>query len=91
MENIKPVIVAVAYNRIDALERLLNSVEAARYDDDDITLIISIDHGGGNEIVRFAERFNWSHGNKIVRTFSENQGLKKHIIQCGEKYENYRT
>lgn len=84
MGNVKPVIVAVAYNRIDALKRLLQSVENADYEDEEITLIISIDYGGGKEIIKFAENFSWSHGPKIVKTYSENQGLKKHIIQCGD-------
>lgn len=89
MDRIKPVIVAIGYNRIEPLNRLLTALEAAHYPDDDITLIISLDFGGGNEIRKMAEDFQWSHGNKIVRTFEENQGLIKHISQCGDYSMEY--
>lgn len=77
----KPVIVAIGYNRYKSLKRLLNSLNQAYYEEE-VTLIISIDFGENQEVIDLAEEFQWSHGKKIVRTFTENQGLRKHIIQC---------
>lgn len=83
--NTKPVIVVVAYRRLHTLRRLLQSIEKAKYQTDDITLIISIDYHPGNaEVIRCAEEFRWAHGNKIVKTHEENMGLRRHIIECGD-------
>lgn len=59
-------------------------MENAHYEQNDITLIVSIDFGGSKEVLEPAPNFTWTHGDKKVRTFSENQGLKKHLIQCGD-------
>ena len=40
--EIKPVIVAVGYNRVYALERLLKALESAYYEEE-VSLVISID------------------------------------------------
>lgn len=86
----KPAIVAVGYNRPNDLLRLLNTVNAAKYETDDISLIISIDKAPNEEeVVKVAENFKWKHGEKIVRTFPERQGLRKHVIQCGDLSEKY--
>ena len=81
---LRPVVVVVGYNRKHALYRLLESVENAYYFeyDGDVTLIISLDYSGTNELADCANEFNWSHGRKIVRTFETNQGLRKHLISC---------
>lgn len=82
---VKPAIVVVGYNRPDSMNRLLESIGRATYNDKDITLIISIDKSDINEQVKKeAEKFNWNHGKKLIRTFDQRQGLKKHIIQCGD-------
>lgn len=87
---IKPAIVAVGYNRIESLKRLLLSVENADYSSDDITLIISIDCGDNiDEMKKMSNDFKWTHGNKIVRAFDVRQGLKKHILQCGDLSYEY--
>lgn len=86
----KPAIIAVGYNRPDALERLLDSVNRAVYDDDDVTLIISLDKASNeSEVVAAAEKIEWMHGKKIIRTFPQRQGLRKHIISCGDLTEEY--
>lgn len=86
----KPAIIAVGYNRPDALERLLDSVNRAVYDDDDVILIISLDKASNeSEVVAVAEKMEWKHGKKIIRTFPERQGLRKHIISCGDLTEEY--
>lgn len=80
----KPVIVTIGYNRKHSLKRLLDVLERTEYPVEDITLIISIDNSGQTDVVELAEGFCWSHGEKIVRTFKEKQGLKNHILQCGD-------
>ncbi len=84
----KPVIVAIGYNRIGPLRRLLSSLERAVYPED-VTLIISLDYSGDDEIVHMANSFNWPYGKKIVRTFDENQGLKKHVLSCADYSHDY--
>jgi len=89
-EMIKPVIVAVGYNRPHCMKRLLESIGKAEYKTDDITLVVSIDESNkSNEVEAVARRFVWSHGEKIIRRFPERQGLKYHIIQCGDLSEQY--
>ncbi len=85
----KPVIVAAAYDRAHSLKRLLRSLAEAEYHEDDITLIISIDHSGFKDCAEAAEGFEWEHGEKIIRQFKERQGLKKHILSCGDYAETY--
>ncbi len=86
----KPAIVVVGYNRPHDLKRLLDSVNAAKYDDDNVVLVISLDKADNEaEVVAVAEAFDWQHGEKIIRTFPERQGLRKHVIQCGDLSEIY--
>ncbi len=82
-------IVVVGYNRIPGMMRLLNSLECAEYGDDQVNLIISLDNSGNQEVPRAAEGFEWSHGEKYVRTFPERQGLRKHILACGDFLNHY--
>lgn len=82
---IKPAIVAVGYNRPDNMKRLLDSIGNAAYETNDIPLIISIDESNkSNEVEKVAQEFEWTHGTKEIRRFPERQGLRKHIIQCGD-------
>lgn len=90
--NIKivPAIVAVGYNRADSLERLLQSIAEARYDRDDIPLVISLDYcKDQQDVIRVAEAFDWQHGEKIVRTHETNLGLRRHILSCGDLAQTY--
>jgi len=65
-------------------------LEEAYYDEkDDVTLIISIDFGGNPDVLKLAKEAAWTHGEKRIRTFNENQGLKRHLIQCGDYSEEY--
>ncbi len=82
-------LVAVGYNRRDALLRLLHSLERADYQYTDIRLVISIDHSGDEEVVRAAETFTWNYGEKVVLARPERLGLRKHIISCGDLTEQY--
>ncbi len=86
--EIKPIIVAVGYNRVQSMRRLLNALENAYYEDE-VLLVISIDYSGDNAVTELADQFQWTHGEKIVRTYSENLGLRKHIIKCGDLSMEY--
>ncbi len=89
-----PTIVIIAYNRPEALSRILGSVSAADFTAyTDVRLIISIDGGGNNfqKVKKVAESFNWQYGVKEVIAYNVNLGLRNHVIRCGdltEKYEN---
>ena len=83
-ETIKPVIVAVAYNRASSLKRLLESIGNGKYDENDILLIISIDFCENNEdVLSEAHSFQWKYGDKKVVTHTSNLGLRRHILECG--------
>ena len=87
---IKPAIVAVGYNRPDGIKRLLESVGSAKYLSDDIPLVISIDESNrSDEVEKVARDFAWIHGPKEIRRFPKRQGLRNHIIQCGDLCEKY--
>lgn len=85
-------VIAVGYNRPDSMRSLLNSLVAADYENDKVDLVISIDRGEKQEeIVSIAESAHWKQGEKIVRAFSERQGLRSHILQCGDLSEKYEA
>lgn len=82
---IKPVIVAVGYNRPYSMKRLLDSLANAYYPDSEITLIISIDHGENSaDVNKVAESFEWTHGEKKIVWHDDRLGLRRHIIKCGD-------
>lgn len=89
-DKIIPAIVVVAYNRSDSLKRMLRALSQAIFDAYlNVTLIISIDFGGSQEVVRVAEDFDWIHGDKELIVHSKKLGLKHHIIRCGDLTERY--
>ncbi len=89
-ETICPAIVTIGYNRPKSLYRLLKSVANAKYDFYNIPLVISIDKSEIQaEVVGVAEDFEWNYGEKIIRTFNERQGLRNHVLQCGDLAEEY--
>ncbi len=83
-----PAIIVVAYNRPGSLHRLLGSLARAEYPCH-VELIISIDHGGSDEVVRVAEDFRWSAGSKEIIRRKERMGLRKHILACGDLSDLY--
>ena len=78
-ENVKKAdicVIAVGYNRPDAMARLLNSISQADFENDTVDLLISIDKGARQDEVRaVAEAFEWKNGKKTVRAFSERQAI----------------
>ena len=86
----KIAIVTVGYNRPGSLDRLLHSIAQADYMNDEVDLVISIDKAKNEkDVLKVADRFLWDHGQKHIRSFQERQGLKKHILQCGDLTEYY--
>ncbi len=85
----KLAIVVVGYNRIPGMLRLLNSLNSADYLGDEIPLIISLDNCGSDSLKNAVEGFSWEHGSKIIRTFPTRQGLRKHILSCGDYLNEY--
>lgn len=83
-------IVLVAYNRLAGLKRIVHSLENVDYGGrNDIDLIFSIDNSGSSAVEEYAQEYQWAFGKKIIRTFPERQGLKNHILQCGDYTMQY--
>lgn len=82
-------IVVIAYKRVDALARLLDSLEKATYPSINVPLIISIDKSDTNVVVDFANKYKWQHGTKIVAAKEKNLGLRKHILSIGDLLSEY--
>ena len=81
----KIAVIAVGYNRPDSIDRLCKSLTEAEYQGDRVDLIISIDKGPRQaEVISVAEAVDWNYGEKKIRAFSERQGLRPHILQCGD-------
>lgn len=75
-------VVAIGYNRLKGLARLLGSVNDAVYDIPDVPLFISIDASGDQKLYEYVRAFEWTHGPKYVNIQQERLGLKNHIFQC---------
>lgn len=83
-------IVVVGYDRPDSMRRLLQSLLRAEYDENNIDLIISLDRSDRqNELIALANEISWLYGEKILRVFPEKQGLRNHVLQCGDLTKNY--
>ena len=85
-----PAIVVIAYDRPEALKRLLCSIENAEYADDvSPVLIISIDKSDSDDVINVAKEFKYSHGEKVIMARSERMGLRAHVLACGDLTEEY--
>ena len=82
-------IIAITYNRIDSLRRLLCSLENAFYSNYNPPLIISIDKSDTDDVFNFANSYHWPHGNKIIDYHTSNLGLKQHMLSLGKWFEEY--
>ena len=82
-------IVIVAFNRLDGLSRLLNSLKASDFLGDRVRLIISIDNSGLLDVFNFAESYFWPFGEKIVIHHEKNLGLRNHVLFCGNLTNKY--
>lgn len=82
-------IVAIGYNRVHGLKRLLSSIDKANYENDEVDLIVSLDKSDVNEVENYANGFVWNHGKKVVKTYPQRLGLRKHILTCGSYVHDY--
>ncbi len=88
---ISPTIVVICYNRPQALIRLLNSLSTSYYPDSEYPrLVLSIDYSGSDEVLIIAKKFEWP-GEKRVIAYASNQGLRDHVLQCGDLAEEYEA
>lgn len=79
-----PAIVVSAYNRPNSFSRLLKSIANGAYNDNDITLFISIDNSDDKDVFAIADSFVWTHGKKEIVFHDCHLGLKEHILRCGD-------
>ena len=82
-------IVTVAYNRVDSLSRLLSLLDGAYYEDNNVTLIISVDKSKTDVVERFADDYQWKHGEKIVDKHDKNLGLRPHMMSLGKWFDRF--
>ncbi len=82
-------IVIIGYKNVQGIKRLLSSLDRVDFGKDELLLILSIDHSNDNGVENIAKEYNWLHGEKIVKTFENNLGLKTHILKCGDYLEEY--
>jgi len=89
INNYKPVIIVVGFNRVNPLKRLLSSIALSRCEKD-TKLIISLDYAPNNQnVVDIANNYLWPFGEKQVIVYDENLGLKNHIIKCCDMSQEY--
>ena len=81
-------ICCVAYNRTESLKNLLDSLSETYYPHD-VTLVVSIDYSGQNDVERLAESYSWTHGEKRIIAHKKNLGLRNHILSCGDLLNDY--
>ena len=86
-----PTIIIVTYNRPESFKRIISSVMRADYSGySDIRLIISIDDADSHPAIKkMAEAFIWPYGVKQVIKHGYKQGLRKHILGCGDLTKTY--
>ena len=82
-----PIVIA-AFNRALCLNRLLQSLSRAKFDNE-VKLIISIDGGGPTDVLEISEKFKWRYGTKELIYHESNSGLRDHILFCGSLSSKY--
>lgn len=84
----KIAIISVAYNRLDCLQRQLDSLEQASYPSP-VTLVISIDKSNTDEVEKFASQYQCPFGKKIVTLHEKNLGLRTHMLSLGRYLKEF--
>ena len=87
---LNPVICIAAYNRPDSLKNLLNSINNAFYPFN-VNLIISIEYGAPNEVIKLAKEYNHPKLKKEIIFRKEKLGCRKHILACGNLTAKYES
>jgi hypothetical protein len=89
-DSVLPAIVVVAFERAEALARLLRSLAAASYPKAGTTaLVISLDGDASPAVCAEARRFQWEHGGARVIEHGSRLGLRRHVLACGDLSEEY--
>jgi glycosyltransferase involved in cell wall biosynthesis len=88
---LKILISIIAYNKLNSLKRLLESLtNAMKKTSLQCDLIFCIDNGGTESIVDLARSYKWNLGQIIIHKPQYNVGLKKNVyfaMQCGLEYD----
>ncbi len=87
----QPAIVVNAYNRPQALGRLLAGLSRAIYPDSPVPLVLSIEAGGDPAVAAMAEGFEWPHGPKHLIQQRSQLGLVEHFYACGRLTAEYEA
>jgi hypothetical protein len=82
-----PTIVVAAYQRETSIQRLLHSLNVAIYPDNNVHIILSLDGGYSQAVLRACEKFKqkFQFGYVEINAREKNLGLKKHILWCGQQ------
>lgn len=81
-------ICVIAYNRLDSFSRCIQSLDESHYQDY-VKLYISVDKSDSDVVEKYAFDYKWLHGEKEVILHSENLGLRKHVLSCGNLLEKH--
>lgn len=88
----KYVIVVMAYNRPNSLNRILDHLLNCEFDNDEVDLIISIDKSDvQEELIQISQNIIWTHGIKKILPRPERLGLREHVLSCGDIVYDYET
>lgn len=85
----KIAIVVVGYDRLNAIQRLLNNLRSCIYVEE-VPLIISIDCSNNTLLYEYVNSYHWTWGEKYVYIQKSKLGLKEHILRCGEFTNHFR-
>lgn len=85
----KYAVIAIGYNRESDFKRLIRSLIEVDYENDRVDLIMSIDNSGDDAVEKFAKTVEWEYGDRVIRTFEKRQGLRQHILLCGDYLDIY--
>ena len=85
----KIAVTIIAYNRVNSLKRLVNSLKAAVYTDKEVDLIVSVDKSDAEEVAQYVHTIQWPFDKLIKEVKTENMGLRNHILSCGGYFEKY--
>lgn len=80
----------VTFDRPKSFARLFASLLRGDYAGDTVDLIVSVDGGARSEDMLGAiGTLDWPHGACTIRRMSENLGLRRHILHCGDAVADY--
>ena len=82
-------IVIIGFKNAEGITRLLSSLDNVIFGNDELYLIFSIDYSGDNTVKQIANNYKWVHGEKVIKAYEKNLGLKTHILKCGDYLEAY--